>query len=110
MTTGHADGVRTLDLDETDPAHREQMRVRLDEPYRTVLGHLRHEIGPYYQPILVPLDSPVQAQCRQIFGDERGDYERAMERHYARGAEPDSSQRFVIGYASMRRSSTRGCR
>ena len=47
VTTGHAEGVITLDLDETDPAHREQMRVQLGEPYRTVLGNLRHEVGHY---------------------------------------------------------------
>jgi hypothetical protein len=101
VTTGHADGVITLDLDETDPAHREQMRVRLDEPYRTVLGHLRHEIGHYYQPILVAPGSSAQAQCREIFGDDRQDYQQAMDGHYAAGPPPDWSQRFVSAYASM---------
>lgn len=74
VTTGHADGVITLDLDETDPAHRERMRVRLGEPYRTVLGHLRHEIGHYYQPILVPAGTAAEARCRELFGDERASY------------------------------------
>ena len=53
MTTGHADGVITLDLAESDDAHRVAMREQMGEPYRTVLGHLRHEIGHYYFPILV---------------------------------------------------------
>jgi hypothetical protein len=30
------------------------MRSEMGEPYRTLLGHLRHEIGPYYEPILCP--------------------------------------------------------
>ena len=46
--TGHEDGVNTLDLTEGDDVHRVQLRVSMDEPYRTLLGHLRHEIGHYY--------------------------------------------------------------
>ena len=53
VTTGHADGVITLDVAESDDAHREALREQLGEPYRTVLGHLRHEIGHYYWPLLV---------------------------------------------------------
>ena len=86
VTTGHADGVITLDLDETDPAHRERMRVRLGEPYRTVLGHLRHEIAHYYQPILVAPGSSEEGCCREIFGDEREDYQQALDRYYETGA------------------------
>jgi hypothetical protein len=101
VTTGHADGVITLDLDETDPAHRERMRVRLGEPYRTVLGHLRHEVAHYYQPILVPENTPVEVRCREVFGDERDDYQDAMDRYYAVGAPPGWQQRFVSAYATM---------
>jgi hypothetical protein len=54
VTTGHLDGVITLDLAESDDAQREKMRSEMGEPYRTLLGHLRHEIGPYYEPILCP--------------------------------------------------------
>ena len=53
VTTGHEAGVITLDLSESDDAHREFVRQQLGEPYRTVLGHLRHEIGHYYWPRLV---------------------------------------------------------
>ena len=38
VTTGHADGVVTIDLAEGDDAHREALRVQLAEPYRTMLG------------------------------------------------------------------------
>ena len=53
VMTGHADGVITLDLSEGDDVHREQLRVSMDEPYRTLLGHFRHEIGHYYFTVLV---------------------------------------------------------
>ena len=101
VTTGHADGVITLDLAEADPVAREQRRAQLGEPYRTVLGHLRHEIGHYYQPILAPEGSAALERCRALMGDEREDYAQAMERHYADGPPADWPERFVSAYASM---------
>jgi hypothetical protein len=101
VATGHADGVITLDLDETDPAHRERMRVSLGEPYRTVLGHLRHEIGHYYQPILLGAGTAAEARCRELFGDEREDYREARDRYYERGAPAGWQERFVSAYATM---------
>ena len=78
--------VITLDLAEADPVARERTRAReLDEPYRTVLGHLRHEIGHYYQPILAPEGSTALERCRALMGDDREDYAAALERHYADG-------------------------
>ena len=50
---GHANGIITIDLVESLDDYREAMRVRLGEPYRTMLGHFRHEVGHYYQWILV---------------------------------------------------------
>jgi len=49
----HDDGLITLDLAESDDARRELRRTQLGEPYRTLLGHFRHEIGHYYWPALV---------------------------------------------------------
>ena len=97
VTTGHADGVVTLDLAEADPVHREKTRSELDEPYRTVLGHLRHEIGHYYQPILVR----DWDRCRELFGDDREDYQAALDRHYREGPPADWPQRHVSAYATM---------
>jgi hypothetical protein len=84
VTTGHADGVVTLDVAESDDAHREALRERLGEPYRTVLGHFRHEIAHYYWPLLVS-DGPARERFRALFGDERDDYGAALERHYESG-------------------------
>ena len=79
VTTGHADGVVTIDLAEGDDPHREALRVQLAEPYRTLLGHLRHETGHWYWTVLV---EPDPEPFRALFGDERADYAAALERHY----------------------------
>jgi len=100
VPTGHADGVITLDLAETDPAHRERLRVELEEPYRTVLGHFRHEIGHYYQPILLPEGSPLWRECRELFGDERTDYTAAKDRYYETGPGPGWERDHVSAYAT----------
>jgi hypothetical protein len=62
---------------------------------------MRHEIGHYYQPILAPEGSEALERCRELMGDEREDYARAMERHYAQGPPPDWPERFVSAYATM---------
>ena len=101
VTTGHASGVITLDLAEADDVHREQMREQLDEPYRTLLGHMRHEIAHYYEPILAPDPSPSRDRYREIFGDERESYQDAIDRHYSEGPPEDWPDRFVSAYATM---------
>ncbi len=100
VATGHADGVITLDLAEADDAHRALMRQQLREPYRTVLGHFRHEIGHYYWPVLVDGDDAL-AGFRARFGDEREDYGAALERHYRDGPPDDWPERTVSAYATM---------
>jgi hypothetical protein len=99
VTTGHASGVITLDLAESDDVHREQVRTLLREPYRTVLGHFRHEIGHALFPVLVHDDD--LAEVRGLFGDERDDYQEALDRHYADGAPTGWADRHVSEYATM---------
>src|SRR6476469_1525828 len=81
VTTGHADGVVTIDLAEGSDPHREAMRVELAEPYRTLLGHLRHEVGHWYWTVLVDATEHLD-RFRALFGDERADYVAALEQHY----------------------------
>jgi hypothetical protein len=102
VITGHDNGVITLDLAEADSEHREHLRLQLDEPYRTVLGHFRHEIGHYYWPILVNDPSLLKA-CRSLFGDETVDYSVAMKEHYTRSHDPDESWKseHISRYATM---------
>jgi hypothetical protein len=100
VVTGHDDGVITLNVDEADFAFRENMREKMGEGYRTVLGHLRHEIGHYYWDRLV-LEGQWLQPFRQSFGDERQSYEEALERHYNAGPPADWAGSFVSAYASM---------
>lgn len=97
--TGHASGVVTLNVAEADDAEREKRRVDLREPYRTLLGHFRHEVGHYYWEGLVQ-GSPRIGRFRELFGDERKDYGQALNEHYQNGAPGDWQQRFVSAYAA----------
>jgi hypothetical protein len=97
--TGHLDGVVTLDLAETDERHRDDLRRRLGEPFRTVIGHLRHEVGHFYWPRLVAQTDEVDA-FRSLFGDANADYSGALERHYADTEATWDRTRFVTAYAA----------
>lgn len=88
------------DLAESDDLHREQLRISMDEPYRTLLGHFRHEVGHYYNVALAETD-PAQAQFEALFGDPGADYQEAIDRHYARGAPPGWPDTFITAYATM---------
>lgn len=98
VTTGHESGVITINAAEADDVFREQMRVTMREPYRTLLGHMRHECGHYYFPLLVGPGAIDEA--RRLFGDERADYAGALQRYYDAGPAPDWQQRCVSAYAS----------
>ena len=100
VMTGHADGLVTINIAEADSAERERRRLELGEPYRTLLGHLRHEVGHYYWDLLVRDGGRLEA-ARAVFGDERADYAEALERHYATGPQPDWQSGFVSAYATM---------
>src|SRR5262249_30415694 len=99
VMTGHSGGLITLNVAEADAPERERQRKTMGEPYRTLLGHFRHEIGHYYWDRLVA-DSPAIEEFRQLFGDEREDYGAALQRHYADGPAPDWTEHFVTAYAS----------
>ena len=71
----------------------------MGEPYRTLLGHFRREVGHYYWERLVR-DGVWLERFRMLFGDERQDYGVCLERHHAKGAPPDWQERFVSSYAS----------
>ncbi|WP_405159440.1 putative zinc-binding metallopeptidase [Nocardia sp. NBC_01499] len=100
VVTGHKNGVITLDLAEASDPHREQLRIEMDEPYRTLLGHFRHEIGHYYYMILVATDEAAQ-RFRELFGDPDADYQAALNRHYTDGAPPGWESAYVSSYATM---------
>ena len=102
VITGHDNGVITLDLAEGDDVHREQLRVEMEEPYRTLLGHFRHEVGHYYFYRLI--NSPEYLQrFNELFGHTDADYQAALRtRHYNDGA-PKRVRRKASWSGHMRR-------
>jgi hypothetical protein len=98
VTTGHADGVITVDVAEADAAVRTVRRQQLGERFRTLLGHFRHEAGHYYFTRLIPPD--LIGAFRELFGDESADYAMALEIYYRDGPDPSWNQRFISAYAS----------
>jgi hypothetical protein len=99
IMTGHAEGLITINLAEADDAERERRRQDMGEPYRTLLGHFRHEVGHYYWERLVCDLAPTEP-FRELFGDERQDYGDCLKAHHANGPPPNWKERFVSGYAS----------
>lgn len=99
VTTGHADGLVTIDVRESDDVVRTRMRARMGEAYRTMLGHFRHEIGHYVWMVEVDGTDRLES-CRARFGDDRQSYADALEAHYAGSPPADWADHFVSEYAS----------
>jgi hypothetical protein len=100
VMTGHSQGLITLNVAEADDAERVRRRVEMHEPYRTLLGHFRHESGHYYWDRLIAEGGRLEA-FRQVFGDEGKDYPQALQDHYARGGTvPGWQDNFVSEYAT----------
>ena len=100
IITGHLNGIITLDLAESNDSHREALRQSMDEPYRTVLGHFRHEIGHYFCQLLA-FTTDRRNEFRTLFGDETLSYEDALQRHYSAGARRVWPDQFISAYAAM---------
>jgi hypothetical protein len=99
VMTGHDDGVITIAAKEADDSVREELRHRMHETYRTLLGHFRHEVGHWIWNKLVR-DGGRLDECRDLFGDDTLDYVAALDRHYAEGPAPDWQSRTITAYAS----------
>lgn len=100
IMTGHSQGVITILLKEADPATREKIREELGEPYRTLIGHLRHEVGHYFWERLVISNPRKLEEFRSIFGDERENYSDALKRHYENGAPANWQESYISRYAT----------
>ena len=100
VMTGHNAGVITINVAEANGAFRENLREKLGEGYRTVLGHLRHEIGHYYWDRLVK-EHAALAGFRKLFGDEQQSYDEAIQRHYDQGPPANWADSFISAYATM---------
>jgi hypothetical protein len=99
ILTGHKNGLITLNIAEADDAEREKRRVSLHEPFRTLLGHFRHEVAHYYWDQLIAGTSRLP-RFRELFGDEIQDYAAALKNYYNQGPPADWQQRHVSAYAS----------
>ncbi len=89
-----------INLAEVDSVHRERLRVQLNEPHRTLIGHMRHEIGHY---IDWSWASRVAAAAyHQLFGDPGvTDYGESMREYYDHGPPADWAENYVSAYATM---------
>ena len=92
-------GIITLNIAEADDAHREATRHAMSEPYRTLLGHFRHEIGHFYWDRLVR-DSRFLKPFRELFGDEQADYDHALENYYKGPAPANWQESHISAYAT----------
>ena len=100
VMTGHDRGLITIALVEADDAERVKRREAMGEPYRTLLGHFRHEVGHWYWDRIVRDGQPGALDaCRALFGNDAEDYGEALKRHYANGPRPDWQEEFVSSYA-----------
>jgi hypothetical protein len=99
VMTGHVGGVITIALAEADDAQREYRRTLFNEPYRTLLGHFRHEVGHHYWDILVS-QSPHLDDFHRLFGDQTQNYDAALQRHYADGPPVDWQSTYISSYAA----------
>lgn len=99
VLSGHYHGLITLNIAEADEGVRETRRAAMGEPYRTLIGHFRHEIGHYYWDLLVRDGGRIDA-FRATFGDERPDYGEALKRHYRHGPPRGWQMHFISAYAS----------
>jgi hypothetical protein len=99
VLTGHNEGIIVLNIAEADDAERERRRHQMGEPYRTLLGHFRHEIGHFYWDQLIR-DTEWIEPFRALFGDERADYAAALQKHYKEGPSADWSGQFISAYAT----------
>ncbi|MGA2398145.1 MAG: putative zinc-binding metallopeptidase [Steroidobacteraceae bacterium] len=100
VLTGHDNGLITINIDEADDVHRERQRSLQKEPYRTLLGHFRHEIGHYFWDQLIAF-GPRLEDFRALFGDERADYQQALDRHYGEGPPAHWEDSFISAYSTM---------
>jgi hypothetical protein len=100
IMTGHEHGTVTISLTEADDSEREKLRNSMNEPYRTLLGHFRHEVGHFYWDRLVRDEGRIES-FRALFGDESVDYGESLNRYYANGPLPNWQASYVSAYATM---------
>ena len=96
---GHVEGVVTISVAEVDPILLTTRREALEEPYRTMIGHMRHEIAHMLWWRLSLRDDFLDA-FRATFGDERIDYRASLQYYFENGPPAEWRQHYLTTYAS----------
>jgi hypothetical protein len=99
LLTGHKQGLITLNIEEADDVSRMMAQQQMDEVYRTLLGHFRHESGHYYWDLLVN-NSSFHVGFQELFGNENINYAQALKSHYENGPNPNWQSNYISSYAS----------
>jgi hypothetical protein len=99
IMTGHDNGLITLNIAEADDIEREMTKRAMEEVYRTLMGHFRHEIGHYYWDLLIKDSDKLQA-FRNLFGNEEMNYEEALKSYYQTSNNSNWNNHFISRYAS----------
>jgi hypothetical protein len=99
IMTGHSAGLITLNIAEADDVEREARRVAFREPYRTLLGHFRHEVGHFYWELLVA-ETRLKGPFRLIFGDESRSYQDSLQQYHGRVDRSYDRNAYISEYAS----------
>lgn len=94
---GHAAGEITINVTEADELIRLTRRRELDEQYRSMVGHFRHELAHFCFDQLSQVDGFADA-FRALFGDERADYAQALQQHYENPKAPGRD--YITPYAT----------
>ncbi len=94
---GHASGTITINVSEASDAVLADRQAKMGELYRTMLGHMRHEMAHFLFERL-KVDDGFLTEFRDRFGDEREDYGAALKRHYADPKPAD--EHHITGYAT----------
>lgn len=96
VTTGYKEGLITINALEADDIQLVWQREHSSERYRTVLGHMRHEVGHYYFELLVS----DMAEFASVFGDYTRPYDEALGQYYQNGPVAGWEQWYISAYAS----------
>ncbi|AFJ03214.1 hypothetical protein Q7C_2075 [Methylophaga frappieri] len=99
VLSGHVNGRITLNAAEADGSYREAAREAMNEPYRTLLGHFRHEVGHFYWLLLIR-DSAKSSEFETLFGNPHQEYSAALNHYYQHGPAQHWQTTFISAYAS----------
>lgn len=99
VMTGHQSGLITINIKEADEAERAKHKYDLNEKYRTLLGHFRHEIGHYYWDLLIKNNPKQLKKFRELFGNETMNYEQSLRNYYS-NPNKNTSNHYISIYAT----------